>query len=102
MISCISREDYTSEITNKETDAVQVNSELENSQMEILQIPEQRNMGTLQLLDKLALTTDEEEILIHLVSERPPLYDYRLPLKLRSRAIVNKLWPEVKNELKGM
>lgn len=43
-----------------------------------------------------------EEELIRLVSERPPLYDHRLPLKERSRTIVKDLWTEIIQALNGI
>lgn len=44
---------------------------------------------------------DDEETLIKLVSERPPLYDFRLPLKERGRNVMKNLWEEVISELNG-
>ncbi|CAG9771715.1 unnamed protein product [Ceutorhynchus assimilis] len=42
---------------------------------------------------------EDEEILIRLVSERPALYDFRLPLKDRARSKVRNLWLDVIQEL---
>lgn len=45
------------------------------------------------------LTEADDELLISLVSARPPLFDLRLPLKEPSREIVQTLWEEVVSEL---
>lgn len=45
------------------------------------------------------LREDDDELLISLVSARPPLFDMRLPLKQRSRGIIHNLWEEVISEL---
>lgn len=45
---------------------------------------------------------EDEEILIRLVSERPALYDFRLPLRERGRSVVKNLWLDIIQELDGM
>lgn len=45
------------------------------------------------------MTANDDELLISLVSARPPLYDFRIPLKERCRDVVNNLWEEVISEL---
>lgn len=44
---------------------------------------------------------DNCQLLIRNVSKRPQLYDFSLPLAERSRAITNKLWEEISNDLHG-
>lgn len=44
---------------------------------------------------------EDEEALIRLVSLRPALYDFRIPLKERSRTITRALWEEVILNLNG-
>lgn len=45
---------------------------------------------------------DLDERLIMAVIDRPPLYDYRLNIKERSKAKGAALWEEVKNTINGM
>lgn len=44
--------------------------------------------------------TFDEDLLISLVSERPPLFDISLNLRLRSKAIKEKHWWEIKTIMK--
>ncbi|XP_015596797.1 uncharacterized protein LOC107268490 isoform X2 [Cephus cinctus] len=44
-------------------------------------------------------TVDYEELLISAVKARPPLYNWKLPLRDRSKSIKKVLWEEVSNEV---
>lgn len=47
------------------------------------------------------IDSDAEEQLIICVSERLPLYNYRLPLIEKSKAIVKRLWEDIISEMNG-
>lgn len=54
--------------------------------------------------DKIAKSTlnyDDEELLILLVQERRPLWDFTIPLEQRCQRITKKLWDEVSETLRG-
>ncbi|CAL1681217.1 unnamed protein product [Lasius platythorax] len=75
---------------DKENDAQENNTErMENEVEEEIDVPHSINK---QILD---------EELINAVQKRPPLYDYRMPLKERSRQKTD-LWKKVSEDLNGI
>lgn len=47
------------------------------------------------------LIAEDDELLITLVSAKPPLYDFRMPLRERSRETIQKLWEEIISIMNG-